>query len=182
MQTLIVYANNHGYTQTLAEAIAEGARAVPGNDVVLQSADETEPTDLEQADAIIWGSPSYFGLPSASLKALLDGLGEQWFGSKLVNKVGGAFCTTSATHGGLEECIRSLQIPMFHLGMVVVGAAEPYSPDAARYGVPYGAGAAIAAEQGQGGSLSRSELDRGRAYGQRVANIAAQLVREAALR
>lgn len=178
LRTLIVYASPHGHTKAVAQAIGEGARQVGDNEVLVQAAEDTNPTDLEQADAVIWGSPGLFGLPAAPLKALIDKLGQQWFGGKLANKVGGTFCTTSTTHGGLEECIRALQVPMFHLGMVVVGGAEPFSEDAVRYGVPYGAGVVIPVEAGRDAPMNlpnQAELERVRRYGRRVAEIASRM-------
>ncbi len=178
MRAVVVCGSNYGHTKVVAEAIAVGAQQVEGNDVRLQGPEETTAEDLQEADAIIWGSAGYFGLPTHQLKAMIDKLGGSWFGGKLINKVGGTFCTTSTTHGGIEECNRALQTPMFHLGMIVVGAAEPISPDSVRYGVPYGVGVVVPVEAGKDAPMNKpneQELERARRFGKRVAEIAGRL-------
>ena len=76
--------------------------------------------DAEWADAILFGTPCYFGAMATELKAFFDQLGPQWKRGALAGKVGGAFATASWPHGGTEIVTFSLYAPMAHLGMVVV--------------------------------------------------------------
>lgn len=193
---LIVFYSRTGSVEALAGAAAEGAREagaevrlrrareVAGEKVVaaspgwLQAAERMDaaypaPTkeDAEWADAILFGSPSYFGAVSAELKAYLDQLGPQWKEGALANKAGGAFASASWPHGGAEVVMLSLYASMAHLGMVIVptGYTDPSMQEA---GSPYGA-VAIA---GSDGRLPRpEELDAARHQARRTVGIAGTL-------
>ncbi len=140
---LIVYYSRSGAVEALAAAAAEAARGA-GAEVRVRRPREvadaaamakvegwTEsaarqndlyqaPTheDAEWADAILFGTPSYFGAMATELKNFLDLLGPQWKRGALAGKVGGAFATASWPHGGSEVVTLSLYAPMAHLGMV----------------------------------------------------------------
>ena len=83
--------------------------------------------DAEWADAILFGTPCYFGSMATELKNYFDLLGPQWKQGKLAGKVGGAFATASWPHGGSEVVTLSLYAPMAHLGMVILptGYTDP---------------------------------------------------------
>ena len=70
--------------------------------------------DAEWADAVVFGTPTRFGMASAELKAWIDGLGGLWYQGKLNGKAGAVFSSTGSAHGGNEATILSL-----------VGAAGP---------------------------------------------------------
>jgi len=96
--------------------------------------------DAEWADAILFGTPSYFGSIATELKNFLDQLGPQWKQGALAGKVGGAFATASWPHGGTEVVTLSLYAPMAHLGMVILPTG--YTDEAMlEAGSPYGASA-----------------------------------------
>ncbi|KQP28298.1 hypothetical protein ASF27_06760 [Methylobacterium sp. Leaf102] len=167
---LIVFYSRSGSVETLAVAAAETARA-SGATVRLRRAREvvdhatmekvdgwTEsatrqnalyeaPTheDAEWADAILFGTPCYFGAMATELKAFFDRLGPQWKRGALAGKVGGAFATASWPHGGSEVVTLSLYAPMAHLGMVILPTGYT---DAAMLeaGSPYGASSIVGAE------------------------------------
>lgn len=162
-KVLIVFYSRGRSTEHLAQAVAGGAKetasevrirrvrelvsaetmsAAPGWQ---ESADRMNaaypaPTtdDAEWADAIIFGSPTRFGLMASELKAFFDSLGGLWMQGKLVGKVGSAFTSTSSLHGGNELNNFTMFAPMAHLGMVIVppGYADPIMFKA---GTPYGA-------------------------------------------
>ena len=101
--------------------------------------------DAEWADAILFGTPCYFGAMATELKNFLDQLGPQWKRGALAGKVGGAFATASWPHGGTEVVTLSLYAPMAHLGMVIVPTG--YTDEAMlEAGSPYGASAIVGAE------------------------------------
>ncbi len=101
--------------------------------------------DAEWADAILFGTPCYFGCMATELKAFIDQLGPQWKRGALAGKVGGAFATASWPHGGTEVVTLSLYAPMAHLGMVIVPTG--YTDEAMlEAGSPYGASAIVGAE------------------------------------
>ncbi|KQP34829.1 NAD(P)H:quinone oxidoreductase [Methylobacterium sp. Leaf100] len=167
---LIVFYSRSGSVETLAVTAAETARA-SGATVRLRRAREVvdhdtmakvegwaesatrqnalyeAPTheDAEWADAILFGTPCYFGAMATELKAFLDRLGPQWKRGALAGKVGGAFATASWPHGGSEVVTLSLYAPMAHLGMVILPTGYT---DAAMLeaGSPYGASSIVGAE------------------------------------
>ena len=168
---LIVYYSRQGSVEALAAAMADAAREV-GADVRVRRAREVvgaeimakakgwsesaarqnalydAPTqeDAQWADAILMGTPSYFGAMATELKNFLDQLGPQWKRGALAGKVGGAFATASWPHGGTEVVTVSLYAPMAHLGMVVVPTG--YTDEAMlEAGSPYGASAIVGSDK-----------------------------------
>ena len=167
---LIVYYSRSGSVEALAAAAAEAARE-GGAEVRVRRprevADESSmakvkgwtesaarqnalyeaPThdDAEWADAILFGTPCYFGAMATELKNFLDQLGPQWKRGALAGKVGGAFATASWPHGGTEVVTLSLYAPMAHLGMVITPTG--YTDEAMlEAGSPYGASAIVGSE------------------------------------
>ena len=194
----IVFYSKTGNVAKLAEAIGYGAREAGAevkllrvHDLAPQSridadahwkqisaelgATYAEPAlaDLEWADAIIFGSPTRFGVVSADLKAFIDTLGGLWFQGKLVNKVGSAFSTTSTKHGGNEMTLQSLMTPMMHLGMILV---TPGYTDPAMFsgGSPYGATAVVGGANDQ--PPAENDLAAARHQGKRVAEVTTKLL------
>lgn len=167
---LIAFYSRNGTVEALAVAAADAARQA-GADVRLRRAREVAgedamgqvegwldsarrqnelheaPTkdDAEWADAILFGTPCYFGAMATELKNFLDQLGPQWKRGALAGKVGGAFAAASWPHGGTEVVTLSLYAPMAHLGMVILPTGYT---DAAMLeaGSPYGASAICGSE------------------------------------
>ncbi|EME98865.1 NAD(P)H:quinone oxidoreductase [Streptomyces mobaraensis NBRC 13819 = DSM 40847] len=96
--------------------------------------------DLDWADAVLFGTPTRFGLPAAQLKQFLDTTGGLWFQGKLVNKVVSSFTSSNNTHAGQESTILALNNTFYHWGAVIVpaGFADPVQFERAN-GNPYGA-------------------------------------------
>ncbi len=128
--------------------------------------------DAEWADAILFGTPCYFGAMATELKNFLDQLGPQWKQGALAGKVGGAFATASWPHGGTEVVTLSLYVPMAHLGMVIVPTG--YTDEAMlEAGSPYGASAIV----GAGNDAPReADLDAARHQGRRMVAITKALI------
>ncbi|MGW0736653.1 NAD(P)H:quinone oxidoreductase [Streptomyces sp. NPDC002851] len=160
----VIYYSSTGNVHRLAEAAAEAAEKA-GAHVRLRRAAELAPesaiarnedwaahaaatrditeaslADLEWADAILFGTPTRFGLPAAQLKQFLDSTGGLWFQGKLINKVVSSFTSTSTAHGGQESTILALNNTFYHWGAIIVppGFADPVQFDQAN-GNPYGA-------------------------------------------
>ena len=167
---LIAFYSRTGSIESLAIAAAEAGRAA-GAEVRMRRAREIVPDemmdnasgwldearrqnalyeapskdDAEWADAILFGTPCYFGAMATELKNFLDQLGPQWKRGALNGKVGGAFATASWPHGGTEVVTLSLYAPMAHLGMIIVPTG--YTDEAMlEAGSPYGASAIVGAE------------------------------------
>ena len=199
---LVLYYSTYGHVETLANAVAEGARSVPGADVIVKRVAETVPPEvaekahykLDQAspvaqpgelvdyDAILVGTPTRYGRIAAQMANFWDQTGELWAKNALVGKVGSAFTSTGSQHGGQETTLISVITNLLHHGMVIVGL--PYAAqgllrlDEVTGGSPYGAGT-IAGGDGSR-QVSANELELARFQGRHVAEVAAKLAARAA--
>lgn len=161
-KVLVLYYSSYGHVETMAHAVAEGARAA-GAQVEVKRVPETAPPDVAKAahfkldqaapvatidelanyDAIIIGAPTRFGRMCSQMAAFLDQAGGLWARGALHGKVGGAFTSSATQHGGNETTLFSILANLLHFGMVVVGL--PYSHqgqmtlDEIAGGAPYGA-------------------------------------------
>ena len=195
-KVLVLYYSSYGHLETMAKAMAEGARA-GGATVDVKRVPETVPLEvaksayfkLDQAapvatiaelvdyDAIIVGAPTRFGRMPAQMASFLDQAGGLWVRGALNGKVGAAFTSTATQHGGQEVTLFSIIANLLHFGMVIVGL--PYSHagqmtlDEVVGGSPYGA-TTIAGGQGQR-QPSAIELDGARFQGKLVAEAANKL-------
>ena len=201
MKIKVVFYSMFDHIYKLAEAVAEGAREVEGAEVELLQVAElvpddvleksgakkareafnhiptANPSDLEDADAIIFGTPTRFGNMCAQMRNFLDQTGGLWAQGALIGKVGSVFTSTGTQHGGQETTLTSFHITLLHHGMVIVGL--PYSEarqmtlDEVTGGSPYGA-TTIAGTDGSR-MPSENELAMARFQGRHVADIAARL-------
>jgi NAD(P)H dehydrogenase (quinone) len=125
---------------------------------------------LEWADAIIFGTPTRYGLPSAQLKNFIDQTGGLWAKGALTNKIGSAFTTAATAHGGQEATILALLTPFYHWNMIVVA---PGYIEASQFqsGNPYGT--SFTSNNGQ---LEPDEiaLTAARLQGKRVSEVTAR--------
>ncbi|HLZ67959.1 MAG TPA: NAD(P)H:quinone oxidoreductase, partial [Aliidongia sp.] len=144
-KVLVLYYSSWGHIETMADAIAEGARSVAGATVDIKRVPELTPREIaEQAhfkldqkapiaavddlanyDAIIFGTPTRFGNMAAQMRNFLDQTGPLWMRGALIGKVGSVFVSAATQHGGHETTITSFHTTLLHHGMVVVGL--PYS-------------------------------------------------------
>lgn len=196
-KVLVLYYSTWGHIETMADAIAEGARSVDGTEVTIKRVPELMPEDIQEKfgvkkdqpapvatpqeladyDAIIFGTPTRFGNMAAQMRNFLDQTGGLWAEGKLVGKVGSVFVSTG-TGGGSETTAVSFHHTLMHHGMVIVGL--PYTlPEVAmidevKSGGPYGA-ATLAGSDGSR-QPSERELIQARFQGKHVASIAARLV------
>jgi NAD(P)H dehydrogenase (quinone) len=195
-KVLVLYYSSYGHVETMAEAVAEGARST-GAAVDIKRIPETAPKEVAEAahfkldqkapvaviaeladyDAIIVGTPTRFGRIASQTASYLDQAGGLWMKGALVGKVGGAFTSTGTQHGGQEVTLFSVITNLLHFGMVIVGL--PYSfagqmtLDEVVGGSPYGA-TTIAGTQGQR-QPSAIDLDGARFQGELVARTANKL-------
>ena len=199
-KVLVVYYSSYGHIEAMAHAQAEGAARVAHTQVTVkrvaeltpphvakaaafkldQAAPVAAPEELEQYDAIIFGTPTRFGNMAAQMRNFLDQTGPQWMRGALVGKVGSVFCSTASQHGGQETTITSFHLTLLHHGMIIVGLPYTFKDLATMRevtgGTPYGASCVT----GSGNELrmpSALELDMCRHQGEHVARITGRLVR-----
>ena len=158
MQVLVLYYSKSGNTKKLAEAIAQGAGDVEGVQAVLRSTAEVKKDDFVSADAIVAGSPVYFGTMAAQMKQVFD----EFVGirKKMENKIGAAFATAADPSGGKETTIMSIHQAMLIYGMMVVG--DPMDATG-HYGVSCV------------GAPDERTIQNGRKLGKRVAGLVKKL-------
>lgn len=190
---LVLYYSMYGHVERMAEAVAEGARGVPGVEVSLKRVPETmapelarkagakldqaapiaSPQELADYDAILFGSPTRFGNMTGQMRTFLDQTGGLWAQGKLVGKLGSVF-TSTGTGGGSETTITSFWHTLAHHGMLIVGlpytAPELTDISELRGGTPYGAATVAAADGSR--QPSDKELALARYQGAHVARLA----------
>jgi len=133
MKILVVYDSRTGNTEKMAHAVAEGVKGA-GVEPVVRKVDEANVDELLQVQGLILGSPVYYGLPSAKIKAFIDESVK--FHGKLEGLVGGAFCSAGGTHTGSETTIMALLEALMIHGMVVQGTSSKNHYGAASVGAP----------------------------------------------
>lgn len=131
---LIVYYTRSGHTEQMAQSVAEGARSVKGAEVTVKKVADASPEDMLAADAIVMGSPVYYGTMAAELKRLLDD--SVTYHRQLRGKVGGAFASSGAPHGGNETTVLDILRALLVHGMIVQGDPEGDHYGAVAVGAP----------------------------------------------
>ena len=195
-KVLVLYYSAYGHIETVANAIAEGARStgaavdikrVPNlvseevGRAHYHKLDQVAPIakidELTDYDAIVVGTGTRFGRMSSPMAAFLEQGGGLWARGALNGKVGGAFTSTATQHGGQEQTLFSIITNLMHFGMVIVGL--PYSHqgqmtlDEITGGAPYGA-TTIAGGDGSR-QPTENELAGARHQGELIAKTAQKL-------
>lgn len=196
-KVLVLYYSAYGHMETLAHAIAEGARE-DGADADVKRVPETvsdeiaekagfkrnqkapvaEIDDLKDYDAIIVGAPTRYGRMCSQMAAFWDAGGPLWAKGALSGRVGSAFSSSATQHGGQEQTLFSIITNLMHFGMVIVGLPYDWGGqrrmDEITGGAPYG----ITTVAGSGDAdrrPSENELAGARFQGRRVADVAKRL-------
>ncbi len=203
MKINIIFHSLYSHIYKLAQAVAEGAKSVNGAEVSMFRVKETIGDDLiakmgasetvkqfsnlpvadlsslEKADAIIFGTPTRYGMMSGQMRNFLDTTGRLWVSGALIGKIGSVFTSSATQHGGQESTILSFHTTLLHHGMIIAGV--PYSEAGLHYtdgmsgGSPYGA-STITGDDGSR-QPSDNELKIAKFQGKHVAEIAAKLYR-----
>lgn len=193
---LVLYYSSYGHIETMAAAVADGARSA-GAQVDIRRVAEVVPDEVAQAmhfktgqdapiaavedlpgyDAIIVGAPTRFGRMPSQMAQFWDQTGGLWATGALTGKVGAAFTSTATQHGGQETTLFSIITNLLHHGMVISGLPYAFQGqmgvEAVKGGSPYGA---TTISDGDGSRQpGEADLDGARFLGRRVAEIAAKL-------
>ncbi|MGE4335150.1 MAG: NAD(P)H:quinone oxidoreductase [Pigmentiphaga sp.] len=195
-KVLVLYYSSYGHIETMAYAVAEGAREA-GAEAVVKRVPELVPEEicrksgykldqpapiatvqeLPEYDAIIFGTGTRYGNMTSQMKNFIDQTGSLWASGALVGKVGSVFASSATQHGGQESTILTFHPVLLHLGFVVVGLPYAFQGqmgvDEVMGNSPYGA-STIAAGDGSR-QPSQVELEGARYQGRHVAQIATKL-------
>jgi len=119
MQVLIMYYSRGGNTKKLAEEIAKGVQEAGNVECILKPVKEVTKEDFLSSDAIIAGSPVYFGTMASELKEVFDKF--VVVRKQMGDKIGAAFATSGDPSGGKETTMLSIIQAFLIYGMIVVG-------------------------------------------------------------
>ncbi|WOJ93550.1 NAD(P)H:quinone oxidoreductase [Congregibacter variabilis] len=191
---LVLYYSRQGSTEAMARMVARGVSSVTGFEARLRTvapiSADTEQTadavpddgppycsvdDLRHCAGLVLGSPTRFGNMAAPLKYFIDQTSDLWLSGSMIDKPAAVFTSTSSLHGGQESTLLSMQLPLLHHGMLVLGL--PYSEvglmSTSSGGTPYGASHWAGPDGGR--ALDDTEAQLCRALGRRVAQTCARL-------
>jgi NAD(P)H dehydrogenase (quinone) len=195
-KVLVLYYSAYGHIETMAYAVAEGAKSA-GADVTVkrvpelvseevakasyykmdQEAPIATPAELEEYDAIIFGAGTRYGTVASQMRNFVDQTGALWAAGKLVGKVGSVFTSSATQHGGQESTILGFIPTLMHHGMIVVGLPYAFQGqmglEEIKGGSPYGASTITGGDGSR--QPSEIELEAARYQGAHVAKIAAKL-------
>jgi len=167
VKILVTYHSLSGNTERMAEAVVDGAKTVPGTEVLLKRVGQVTADDLFSSDAVVVGSPVYWSNMSGEVKTFFD----NWqfkFGvfpeMKMKNKVGAAFATGGQISSGKEITMLTILAAMLGNQMIVVSGGGSFG--------------ASATTEGDSPGIDNKELADARVLGQRVADVA-NLIRAA---
>lgn len=193
----IVYYSMYGHVEKLAEEIKKGADSVEGVEATLWQVPETlseevlikmnappksevpfiEPRQLADADALILGFPTRYGMMAAQFKAFLDATGGLWRTQQLAGKPAGIFYSTGSQGGGQETTALTAITQLVHHGLIYVPIGYTFGPgmfemEQVKGGSPYGAGTFAGDGTRQPTKL---ELDQAFHQGKYISGIAKKL-------
>jgi len=120
---IIVYHSGYGHTKKLAEAVLAGSLD-GGADTKLVAVGELDDAgwaELDTADAIIFGAPTYMGGPSADFKKFADASSKPWFGQKWKDKVAAGFTNSATMNGDKFSTIQYFVTLAMQHGMIWAG-------------------------------------------------------------
>jgi multimeric flavodoxin WrbA len=178
----VVYHSGYGHTARQAQAVADGASGIAGVRVQLVSVEHVEQhwRNLDDADAIIFGTPTYMGGVSAPFKAFMDKSSKAWAGQKWKDKIAAGF-TNSASQSG-DKLNTLIQLAVFaaqhgmhwiNLGLMPGNNSSQGSPeDLNRLGSYLGAMAQSNSDAAPEIAPTASDLGTAAHLGRRVAEVA----------
>jgi multimeric flavodoxin WrbA len=167
---LVAYHSRTGNTEQMARGVIEGAERIPGVIATLKNVSDVSAEDLNAADGIVLGCPTYFANMPGSMKTLIDDW--NWkLGVDFTDKVGGAFTTAGGQVGGQGHVVTSLLFFMLNNRMVVAGPL--YRNEAT--GSIWGEAGAAAITGPLDPGVDDRELEGARRLGERVARLATRM-------
>lgn len=167
VRILIAYYSLSGNTKQMAQGVVEGINRIQNTVAIVKDVNEVTKQDLETADGIILGCPTYFANIPGQMKTIIDDW--NWkMGVDFTDKVGGAFATAGSYTGGQEHVVISLLLFMINNRMVVAGPLYRNETTGSIWGLPGATAVTGPLDEG----ISNEELDDAAKLGERVASLA----------
>ena len=177
---VVVYHSGYGHTQRMAQSVAQGARA----ELIAIEADGNLPDGgweaLDEADAIIMGSPTYMGSVSWQFKKFADASSKAWFSQKWKDKIAAGFTNSAGMNGDKQQTLNVLFTLAMQHGMIWVSQGlMPSNAKAAQrndvnYLVSYSGAIAQSPSDAGANDMLPGDLETARLFGERVAAVAAK--------
>jgi len=170
VRILIAYDSLRGNTEQMAKAVAEGVAKVPGAVATVKRAEACSKEELQAADGIVLGCPTYFANISGTMKVVID----DWNWKMKVDftdKVGGAFATGGGQTGGKEHTVISLLLFLLNNRMIVAGPLYEDAEGDDKWGEVGSSAMTGPLDPGVGDG----ERDAARRLGERVARVALKM-------
>lgn len=170
VRVLVAYYSLTGNTKQMAQGVAEGVKRVPGAIAIVKKVEAVTKKDLEEADAIALGCPTYFANIPGKMKVVID----DWNWKMKVDftdKVGGAFSTGGGQVGGKEHVVISLLLFMINNRMVVAGPLYQNKQGSSKWAESGSSALTGPLDPG----VSKMELDSAQRLGERVARLAKKM-------
>lgn len=189
----VVYHSGYGHTKVLAEAVHRGAAGTKGAEAKLLTTEEATARldELDGADAIVFGCPTYMGSMSADMKKFVEATSKKWFTLAWKDKVAGAFTNSGSFAGDKLNTLLGLVVGAMQHGMIYVSlgvnpaanepegmttVAGPSAKAHNRSGTFVGP-ASSSFQVKPGDAPPVGDLQTAEGYGRRIATIALQLKR-----
>jgi NAD(P)H dehydrogenase (quinone) len=173
-KTVVIYHSGYGHTQRVAQFVAEGAKA----QLIAIDADgnitDADWETLDAADAIIFGSPTYMGMASWQFKKFADATSKRWFNKDWKDKVAAGFTISASPSGDKLSTIQYFMTLAMQQGMVWVGQPAMNDGTINRLGSNSGLMSQVGPTS-PAADIPQGDLDTAKAYGERVAHVAAKL-------
>lgn len=179
---IVIYHSGYGHTKVQAQAIVNGAQSIDGTDAKLLNAKEaSEKLDiLDEADAMIFGSPTYMGTVSADFKGFMDASSAKWMTQSWKDKIAGGFTNSASQVGDKTGTLQTLSVFAAQHGMIWVGLDLPPGNTTTdgndnslnRMGASLGAMAQSLADQGPDSAPPDADQQTAHHYGARIAQAA----------
>lgn len=159
LEILVLYYSKGGSVKEMSKIIARGINSVDGVEAKLRTVPEVSPlttqqedkipesgdlyanlSDLESCQGLVLGSPTRFGNMAAPLKYFIDSMSPIWIKGAMEDKPASVFTSSGSFHGGNESTLLSMQLPLLHLGMLIMGIpySTPSLSSTVSGGTPYG--------------------------------------------
>lgn len=181
----IVFHSGYGHTLRQAEAVAEGARTLADTQATLYPVDQLTDeqwAELDAADALIFGSPTYMGSMSAKFKEFMETSSKRWYVRAWQDKLAAGFTCSASQNGDKLNTLFDLNVFAMQHGMIWVGlgllpgnnSSKGSVDDLNRLGSFTGAMAQANGDQGAEAMLE-SDLKTAAHLGERVAKTLGRL-------
>ncbi len=173
----VVFHSGYGHTLRMAQSVADGAGAELVPIDAEGNVSDAGWATLNDADAIIFGSPTYMGMASWQFKKFADATSKPWFGQAWKDKVFAGFTNSATMNGDKHSTLHYFfTLAMQHSGIWVGTGMMPSNSKAAQrndvnYVGSFSGAMAQSPSDSSPAEMLPGDLETARLFGQRVAQV-----------